>query len=200
MQDRTSAGSTKALATHGRIIRRVKDRPAASYSATAASPRLSDSDEAGKVESDVMRLLQFGHSCLRPFHPAVPYWFDRGSVSIPPIDSEMQISRTRLSDKTSRLHPRRVVHSRYGPHTLALLPVRDTLSEGFSYFVISIAAPRCFQLERSPGGGSHPRESAALSGRRPDSDSCSAANTGRQCLHSLQTAPTIGLDAFRGRK
>jgi hypothetical protein len=32
------------------------------------------------------------------------------------------------------------VHSRYGLHT-ALLPIRDTPSEGFSYFVTSIAAP-----------------------------------------------------------
>jgi hypothetical protein len=33
------------------------------------------------------------------------------------------------------------VHSRYGLHTRAVTEFRDTLSEGFSYFVNSIAAP-----------------------------------------------------------
>jgi hypothetical protein len=33
------------------------------------------------------------------------------------------------------------VHSRYGLHTRAVTVFRDTLSEGFSYFVASIAAP-----------------------------------------------------------
>ena len=33
------------------------------------------------------------------------------------------------------------VHSRYGLHTRAVTVFRDTLSEGFSYFVTSIAAP-----------------------------------------------------------
>jgi hypothetical protein len=51
--------------------------------------------------------------------------------------------------------------------TLALPPIRDTLSEGFSYFVTSIAAPVA-------SGWSvrdlHPLESAALSRRTPMSD------------------------------
>jgi hypothetical protein len=34
-----------------------------------------------------------------------------------------------------------VVHSRYGLHTRAVTVFRDTLSEGFSHFVTSIAAP-----------------------------------------------------------
>jgi hypothetical protein len=33
------------------------------------------------------------------------------------------------------------VHSRYGLHTRAVTVYRDTLSEGFSHFVTSIAAP-----------------------------------------------------------
>src|ERR1700739_1877226 len=33
------------------------------------------------------------------------------------------------------------VHLRCGPHTRAVTVFRDTLSEGFSYFVTSIAAP-----------------------------------------------------------
>src|SRR5580704_739054 len=33
------------------------------------------------------------------------------------------------------------VHSRYGLHTRAVTVFRDTLSEGFSHFVTSIAAP-----------------------------------------------------------
>jgi hypothetical protein len=33
------------------------------------------------------------------------------------------------------------VHSRYGLHTSAVTVFRDTLSEGFSYFVTSTAAP-----------------------------------------------------------
>jgi len=33
------------------------------------------------------------------------------------------------------------VHSRYGLHTRAVTEYRDTLSEGFSHFVTSIAAP-----------------------------------------------------------
>jgi hypothetical protein len=33
------------------------------------------------------------------------------------------------------------VHSRYGLHTRAVTVYRDTLSEGFSYIVTSIAAP-----------------------------------------------------------
>jgi hypothetical protein len=33
------------------------------------------------------------------------------------------------------------VHSRYGLHTRAVTVFCDTLSEGFSYFVTSIAAP-----------------------------------------------------------
>ena len=36
--------------------------------------------------------------------------------------------------------------------TLALSPIRDTHSEGYSYFVTSIAAPVASGWERSPGG------------------------------------------------
>ena len=50
--------------------------------------------------------------------------------------------------------------------TLALSPIRDTLSEGFSYFVTSIAAP----AGAFAGWDLHPLESAALSRRTPISD------------------------------
>src|SRR5215813_3028901 len=48
--------------------------------------------------------------------------------------------------------------------TLALSPIRDTHSEGFSYFVTSTAAPV------ASGWSSHPLERAALSRRTPNSD------------------------------
>src|SRR5262249_54302823 len=46
------------------------------------------------------------------FRLTVPYWFNRDSVTSRSIDPDMQISRIRLSDKTSRLHPRHVVPKR----------------------------------------------------------------------------------------
>src|SRR5262245_17672550 len=45
--------------------------------------------------------------------------------------------------------------------TLALSPMRDTHSEGFSYFVTSIAAPAASGWSAA-GWDSHPLESAAL--------------------------------------
>ena len=50
--------------------------------------------------------------------------------------------------------------------TLALPPIRDTLSEGFSYFVTSIAAPVASGWSVA-GWDLHPLESAALSRRTP---------------------------------
>src|ERR1700750_170982 len=44
------------------------------------------------------------------------------------------------------------VHSRFGPHTSAVTAYRDTLSEGFSHFVTSIAAPVASGWSVSPGG------------------------------------------------
>src|SRR5689334_7582079 len=44
------------------------------------------------------------------------------------------------------------VHSRYGLHTRAITVYRDTLSEGFSHFVTSIAAPVASGWSVSPGG------------------------------------------------
>src|ERR1700758_619187 len=44
------------------------------------------------------------------------------------------------------------VHSRYGLHTRAVTVYRDTLSEGFSHFVTSIAAPVASGWSVSPGG------------------------------------------------
>jgi hypothetical protein len=43
------------------------------------------------------------------------------------------------------------VHSRYGLHTRAVTVYRDTLSEGFSHFVTSIAAPVASGWSVSPG-------------------------------------------------
>jgi hypothetical protein len=47
--------------------------------------------------------------------------------------------------------------------------MRDTLSEGFSYFVTSIAAPAASGWSVA-GWGFHPLESAALSRRTPTTD------------------------------
>src|SRR6516164_4415555 len=44
------------------------------------------------------------------------------------------------------------VHSRYGLHTCAVTVYRDPLSEGFSHFVTSIAAPVASGWSVSPGG------------------------------------------------
>jgi len=47
-----------------------------------------------------------GVSVVRLFRLAVPEQLDRNPVSTHPIEHGGQISRTTLSDKTSRLHPR----------------------------------------------------------------------------------------------
>ena len=44
------------------------------------------------------------------------------------------------------------VHLRYGLHTRAVTVYRDTLSEGFSHFVTSVAAPVASGWSVSPGG------------------------------------------------
>ena len=49
--------------------------------------------------------------------------------------------------------------------TLALPPIRDTLSEGFSHFVTSMTAPVASGGSEFAGWGLHPLESAALSRR-----------------------------------
>ena len=56
--------------------------------------------------------------------------------------------------------------------TLALSPIRDTHSEGFSYFVTSIAAPAA-PAGAFAGWDLHPLESAAFSRRTPSTDICS---------------------------
>src|SRR3974390_1406306 len=53
--------------------------------------------------------------------------------------------------------------------TLALLPMRDTHSEGFSYFVPAIAAPAASGWSVA-GWDLHPLESAALPRRTPTTD------------------------------
>src|ERR1700747_2618542 len=64
------------------------------------------------------------------------------------------------------------VHSRYGLHTRAVTVYRDTLSEGFSHFVTSVAAPVASGWSVSPGGicthwkappchGAHPKRTLA---------------------------------------
>jgi hypothetical protein len=53
--------------------------------------------------------------------------------------------------------------------TLALSPIRNTHSEGFSYFVTSIAAPVASGWSVA-GWDLHPLESAALSRRTPTAD------------------------------
>src|SRR6516165_8737866 len=53
--------------------------------------------------------------------------------------------------------------------TLALSPMRDTHSEGFSYFVTSIAAPAASGWSVA-GWDLHPLESAALPRRTPQAD------------------------------
>jgi hypothetical protein len=47
----------------------------------------------------------------------------------------------KLLDKKRPIQGLLGVHSRYGLHTRAVTVFRDTLSEGFSYFVTSTAAP-----------------------------------------------------------
>ena len=51
--------------------------------------------------------------------------------------------------------------------TLALPPIRDTLSEGFSHFVTSMTAPVASGGSEFAGWGLHPLESAAFSRRTP---------------------------------
>ena len=50
--------------------------------------------------------------------------------------------------------------------TLALSPIRDTLSEGFSHFVTSMTAPVASGGSEFAGWGFHPLESAAFHGAR----------------------------------
>ena len=54
--------------------------------------------------------------------------------------------------------------------TLALPPIRDTLSEGFSHFVTSMTAPVASGGSEFAGWGFHPLESAALSRRTSGAD------------------------------
>jgi hypothetical protein len=67
------------------------------------------------------------------------------------------------------------VHSRYGLHTRAVTVYRDQLSEGFSHFVTSIAAP-------AASGWSVRRVGLAPTGKRR---LCTAHAMSRHC-----TAPT----------
>jgi hypothetical protein len=81
----------------------------------------------------------------------------------PLIEPGLQVSRTRHSDKTSRLHPRLLA-------TLALSPIRDTLIEGFSHFVTSMTAAIASGWSEFAGWGLHPLESAAFARRTPKTD------------------------------
>src|SRR5271163_3551182 len=54
--------------------------------------------------------------------------------------------------------------------TLALSPIRDTLTEGFSHFVTSMTAPVASGWSDLPGGPCIPLESAAFSRRTPKTD------------------------------
>ena len=54
--------------------------------------------------------------------------------------------------------------------TLALPPIRDTLSEGFSHFVTSMTAPVASGGSEFAGWGLHPLESAAFARRTPKAD------------------------------
>ena len=81
------------------------------------------------------------------------------------------------------------VHSRYGLHTRAVTVYRDTLSEGFSHFVTSIAAPVA-------SGWSVCRVGLAPTGKRR---LCTAhANCGHRWAGSRQAAKIGSLaSAFR---
>jgi len=54
--------------------------------------------------------------------------------------------------------------------TLALPPIRDTLSEGFSHLVTSMTAPVAPGGSEFAGWGLHPLESAAFARRTPKAD------------------------------
>ena len=54
---------------------------------------------------------------------------------------EREIAALKSLDNKSPIQGLLGVHSRYGLHTRAVTVYRDTLSEGFSHFVTSIAAP-----------------------------------------------------------
>jgi CRP/FNR family cyclic AMP-dependent transcriptional regulator len=88
------------------------------------------------------------------------------------------------------------VHSRYGLHTRAVTVFRDTLSEGFSYFVTSIAAPVA-------SGWSGCRVGLAPTGKRRLSTA--HGHSGRsQWSIALQPLPDFDLDppapVFRYKK
>ena len=84
-------------------------------------------------------------------------------------------SRVRFPQKGCRVGLRIVLFeacsafTRVTACTLALSPIRDTLSEGFSHFVTSIAAPAASGWSVA-GWNLHPLESAALSRRTPQAD------------------------------
>src|SRR5882757_2255959 len=58
--------------------------------------------------------------------------------------------------------------TRVAAYTLALSPIRDTLTEGFSHFVSSMTAPVASGWTVA-GWDLHPLENAAFSRRRPPS-------------------------------
>ena len=62
------------------------------------------------------------------------------------------------------------VHSRYGLHTRAATEFYGPLSEGFSHFVTSIAAPVASGWSISPGGACTHWKSAAFARRTPRRD------------------------------
>jgi hypothetical protein len=70
--------------------------------------------------------------------------------------------------------------------TLALSPICDTHSEGFSYFVTSIAAP-LLPAGAVAGWDLHPLESAAFPRRTPDSDILN----GTQMSHTTAAVASI---------
>jgi hypothetical protein len=79
------------------------------------------------------------------------------------------------------------VHSRYGLHTRAVTKSCDPLTEGFSHFVTSIAAPVTSGWSISPGGACTHWESAAFHGARQSGRSLypSTASALRELQSSL---------------
>ena len=76
--------------------------------------------------------------------------------------------------------------------TLALPPIRDTLSEGFSHFVSSMTAPVASGGSEFAGWGFHPLESAAFARR-----TSRAAVSGSSRFHAHRGSFQILVQSFR---
>ena len=96
----------------------------------------------------------------------------------------------KLLDKKRPIQGLLGVHSRYGLHTRAATVFRDTLSEGFSYFVTSIAAPVASgwsgcRVGLAPTGKAPPFTAHTHSGHPADAviDQLQKWKTGRPLAH-----------------